>query len=153
MIDTVENRISQTLEEKFPEFDVLPFPVNFEEFHNTSPTGCFLTRFENMVFQVQNTLTAVNCNTDYNFTVFFSARYLQNHREAYEFLKKLVKTLNGLDILNKRLMLKKLVFEDEINGDLWYSLSVCVNLPVVDENKNLSISEDDLDVLFPRKAV
>ena len=50
-------------------------------------------------------------------------------------------------------MLKKLVFEDEINGDLWYSLSVCVNLPVVDENKNLSISEDDLDVLFPRKAV
>lgn len=153
MIDIVENRISQTLAENFQEFDVMPFPVNFEEFTYTSSAGCFLTRFENMVFQVQNTLTAVNCNTDYNFTVFFSARYLQNHSEAYKFLKKLIKTLNGLDILNKRLTLKKLVFEDEINGDLWYSLGVCVNLPTVDENKNLSPSEDDLDVLFPRKAV
>ncbi len=148
MIDIVENSISKTLLENFPEFDVQPFPVDFEQFNYTSSVGCFLTRFENMVFQAQSTLTAVNCNVDYNFTVFFSARYLQNHREAYQFLKKIIRLLNGLNILNKRLTLKKLAFEDEINGDLWYSLGVCINLPVVDENKNLSISDDPIETLF-----
>ena len=62
------------------------------------------------------------------------------HSDAYSDLNKLKRILNGLEILNRRLVLSERNFEDEINGDLWYSYRVSIKLPIMDEHKDMSFA-------------
>lgn len=138
MLDIIENSILDKIKETFPEFEIDSFPVAFEDFTYTSPTGCILVRFENSDMSNQNTVCAVMSDETYNLTVFASIRYAQKHSDCYPFLIKLKSLLNGLPILNKRLVLKKQSFETEIAGDLWYTNEVTITLPLTDLYSDLS---------------
>lgn len=153
MIGIVENIVLNKLKDKFNTFEVNSFPTKFDEFVFTSPKGALLLRFEDVDFQNQETLCAVYSNGSYNFTLFAGFRYLERHQKSYPFLTELKDVLNGLPILNKRLAVEKISFEAEINGDLWYTVQLAVNLPIIDSNKNLSASQqtpfkEELDILY-----
>ena len=138
MLDIIENTIIQRLKEEFGEYEIDSFPVGFEEFTYTSPVGCILVRYEDSDMSRQNTVCAVMSDEEYNFTVFASIRYAQKHSDCYSFLTKLKTVLNGLLILSKRLIVSKVTFEAEINGDLWYTYPVKITLPLTDVYKDRS---------------
>lgn len=137
MIEKIENIILDKLKEKFEEFEVDSFPKNFEDYSPTNPNGCILVRFENSK-STGRTVSANHCDETYNFSIFADIRYAYKHCDCYPFLHKLKKTLNGLNILNKRLYITKREFIDDIAGDLWYGYSVEVELPTIDEYPDLS---------------
>ena len=136
----IENSIIERLKENFSGFEIKSFPVNFEKYYISGAKGCILVRYENSKMNAQNAITAVNSDETYYFTVFTGFRYLQEHSDGYPYLKKLKKILNGLPILNKRLVLNEENFEDEINGDLYYSFKVSIEFPLIDEYKDLSFT-------------
>lgn len=138
MIDIIEKAITDRIKEEFKTFSVDSFPVDFEKFTYTSPEGCILVRFEKSDIIEQQSITSVTSYETYSYSVFFSKRYAFKHSDSYGYLNKLKRVLNGMPILNKRLVLSGREFLDEINGDLWYGYSVYINLPVQDEYKDLS---------------
>ncbi len=139
MIELIENTILTALRDKFPQSEVKSFPVDFEKYQFTSYDSCILVRFENSDISNQTSITRVNADETYNFTVFISKRYCKKHSDSYQFLHDIKKVLNGLQIMSKRLILSNRKFEEEIDGDLWYSYSVKVTLPLTDEHKDLSV--------------
>lgn len=142
MINTIENAITAVLKDVFKEFQVDSFPVDFQKFAFLSPKGCILVRFENSVVSARQSVTAVNTEETYNFTIFAAMRYVQKHSDTYSFLQDIKRTLNGLNIMNKRLVYTKRNFENEINGDLWYSFECEITFPVKDEYKDISAAAD-----------
>ncbi len=138
MIKTIENSILSKLKEVFKKFEIDSFPTDFENYTYTSPNGCILVRYESSNIENQTALTAVNSNETYTFSIFISIRYAKKHSDCYDPLSKLKRTLNGLSILHKRLVLSKREFLDEINGDLWYGYSVSITLPITDEYPDTS---------------
>ena len=144
MIETIENEIIKTLKENFEQFEVDSFPVEFQHFQFTSHTGCLLVRYEDSTSEVQNTLTSVMSNEVHSFSVFLALRYLAKHIQAYQHVNKLRTVLNGLPILNKKLVLNKIEFIDNINGDLWYGAEISINLPIIDIYRDLSIANKNI---------
>gem|GEM_PF-4916459 len=146
MINLIENTITEALKKKFTESQIDSFPVNFEDYSFTSYDSCILIRFEDASFSSQKSITRVNSMQTYNLTVFAGIRYAMKHSESYPFLKEIKKVLNGLPILSKRLVLSRIKFEAEISGDLWYSFSVNIELPVIDEYGDLSEADKMIGV-------
>lgn len=144
MINVIEKAITDSLKDVFKEFQVDNFPVDFQKFGFLSPKGCILVRFENSTVSTQTTMTAVNAEETYHFTIFAAMRYAQKHSDTYSFLQEIKRTLNGLNIMNKRLVYTKRNFENEINGDLWYSFDCQITLPVKDEYKDISAAAEVL---------
>ncbi len=140
MIKIIENEIVNKLKEKFSSWEVDSFPSDFENYTFTSPVGCLLVRFEKSTTTNQQTLTSVSGMETYNFTIFMGVRYLQKHNQSYEHLDLLKRTLNGLEILHKRLVLQNREYIDSINGDLWYGAEVSLELPITDEYEDKSIA-------------
>ncbi|MCD8024747.1 MAG: Gp37 family protein [Candidatus Gastranaerophilales bacterium] len=148
MIDKVEHSILEVLKEQFEEFEVDSFPSNFEDFSFTSPKGCILIRFEDAAFDSQHTVYACTSGGNYKFTIFIGFRYLNKHSESYSYLNHLKTVLNGFEIMNKRITLNKLEFVEDITGDLWYAMSISINLPLSDENEDTSDQAEILGGLF-----
>ncbi len=140
MIEIIENKIIEKLKENFFEFEIQSFPVDFENYYITGAKGCILVRYENSKMSAQNSMTAVNSDETYNFSVFTGIRYLQKHSDGYPHLKKLKKVLNGMTIQNKRVAVIEQNFEDEIRGDLYYGFKVSIEFPLIDEYEDLSIA-------------
>ena len=138
MIDIIEDTILVKLKEKFIGFDVESFPVNFQKYNFLSPKGCILTRYEGSKMSEQITNISTMTSEKYNFTVFIALRYLSTHKKANPFLEELKTVLNGMPILTKRLKVNELNFEEEINGDLWFSYPVEIEFYLVDEYKDQS---------------
>lgn len=147
MITETEKTITSRLKEVFNEFEVDSFPVDFQKYDFLSPKGCILVRFENSTIKEQQTTTAVNSEETYNFTIFAAFRYRQKHSDTYQFLTQFKTVLNGIEILNKRLVLKKTNFENEINGDLWYSFDVEITLPINDNYEDTSEANQVIGIL------
>lgn len=138
MLKTIETSIKERLRKVFPKFEIDSFPKNFDKYKFFSHNGCLLVRFENSSCSSQNTVTAVNANETYNFTIFAAFRYATKHFDCYDDINALKTILNGLPVLNKKLVLNKTDYETEINSDLWYSLSVSITFPMKDEYNDLS---------------
>ena len=142
MIEQIENTIITELKKHFWQSEVDSFPVDFEKYNFLSYHSCILVRFEGSDISNQNTIVSVNANETYNFTIFAAKRYAKKYSDCYPFLKCIKAKLNGLSVLSKRLILSQIKFEDEISGDLWYSFSTKVTLPIVDEHKDLSAANN-----------
>lgn len=138
MLELIENTILEALRANFKESEIESFPSNFDDYNFTSYDSCILVRFENSDIQAQNALTRVNAMETYNFTVFICCRFAKIHSDCYPFLHEIKKVLNGLSIMSKRLILSGRRFEEDISGDLWYSYSLKITLPVIDEHSDLS---------------
>lgn len=138
MIEIIENSIKIKLLETFKNYEVESFPADFENFKFFSHNGCFLVRYEGSKMAEQHTVVAVKEDETYNFTVFMALRYLKRHEEAYEKIKDLKKALNGLPILNKRLRITSINYEDVIDGDFWYSTGLTITFPLSDNYSDLS---------------
>ena len=147
MIEQIENTILDALKEKFKESEIDSFPSSFENYNFTSYDSCILVRFENSDIAPQNSITKVNTEETYNFTVFIGKRFTRVHSDCYPFLHEIKKVLNGLSIMSKRLILSKRRFEEDISGDLWYSYGVKITLPVIDEYKDLSQGNQIIGVI------
>lgn len=144
MIEIIENTILNKLRENFEEYEIDGFPVDFDNYVITSPVGALLLRYENHKNSQQTAIWAVNSNKTYTFTLFAAARYLKKHTEAYGFNTQIEKVLNGLTILNKKLVVTEGDFETELSGDLWYSFTLQITLPLIDEYKDLSESNEEI---------
>lgn len=142
MLKIIETTVINKLKEQFPEFEIDSFPVDFSLYTFTSPLGCILLRYDKSKISNQNALCAVMADESYNFVVFTGLRYAQTHSDVYPFLKKLKTVLNGLNILNKKLLVNEISFEDEINGDLWYSYDIQITLPLTDEYPDISAASE-----------
>lgn len=138
MIEIIENTILENIKSRFEGFEIDSFPVDFEKYGFLSPKGCILLRYEKSPITAQKTVYSVNCDEVYNFTVFMALRYLQKHNQAFPYLKKLKTTLNAMPILTKKLCISEYQFEDEINGDLWYSFDINITFPLKDEYSDSS---------------
>ena len=138
MIEIIENSIKIKLLETFKNYEVESFPADFENFKFFSHNGCFLVRYEGSKIAEQHTVVAVKEDETYNFTVFMALRYLKRHEEVYEKIKDLKKALNGLPILNKRLRITSINYEDVIDGDFWYSVGLAITFPLIDNYPDLS---------------
>ena len=140
MIKIIEDYIIKKLKEEFSEYEVDGFPVNFERYTITSPVGAMLLKYEKHTNSVQKTNWAVTTEKTYKFTLYEGIRYLKKHTEAYNDISKTERVLNGLTILNKRLSVTECNFVKSLSGDLWYSFSIAITLPLTDEYKDLSIA-------------
>ncbi|MGN0014948.1 MAG: Gp37 family protein [Candidatus Gastranaerophilaceae bacterium] len=145
MIEIIENAILEALKENFAEYEIDGFPVDFENYVITSPVGALLLRYENHKNSAQTAMWAVNTDKTYNFTLFAAARYLRKHTEAYGFISLIERVLNGLTILNKRLTVTESNFETDLSGDLWYSFTLQITLPLIDEYKDLSEANEIIE--------
>ncbi len=144
MISIIENDIINKLKEKFAEYEIDGFPVNFDKYSFTSPKGCLLLRYNGHENAVQSTLWAVNTNKKYDFTLYAGIRYAQKHTDCYKFLDEVEKVLNGLTIINKRMCVSGCKFKAETNGDLWYTYDLTISLHLNDIYEDLSESNEIL---------
>lgn len=119
MINTIENTITEHLKDVFKEFQVDSFPVDFQKFGFLSPKGCILVRFENSTVSTQTTMTAVNAEETYHFTIFAAMRYAQKHSDTYSFLQDIKRTLN----LREKGFIKTIKKDNK-------SITICENIPV-----------------------
>lgn len=149
MIRIIEKAIIDKLKEHFAEYEIDSFPVDFDNYVITSPVGALLLRYEKHENSSQKTQWAVNTDKTYKFTLFAAARYLKKHTEAYGLISAVEKVLNGLTILNKRLIVSESDFETELSGDLWYSFDLKITLPLIDEYKDLSRAAEVLSHSAP----
>ena len=133
MLKQIETEILNKIKENFPDFEVDSFPADFSTYVVTSHVGAILLRYEKSNMSNQNSVWAVNVDENYNFSVFVCFRYAQKHSDCYEDIKKLKTILNGFQILSKRAQVNNIQFEDEINGDLWYTYDISLTLPLTDE--------------------
>jgi len=119
----IESSILEALKADFPTFDVVSFPVDFENYSFTSPTGCMLVKFSQTNFNEQYTLWEVNQEGDTLFEIISGYRGLNNYGELHAPLQNLKNSLQGLEVLGRKIILIKEEFLKEINTDLFCKIT------------------------------
>lgn len=126
--EVIENAIIEELKKVFPEFDVESFPSDFEHYNFTSPTGCLLVKYLQSDYSDQNTLWHVSQNSSIRFNIISGYRGLREYRQTHKPQQLLKDTLQGLEILGRKIQIVKEQFLTEINTDLYCGLTVKIEL-------------------------
>lgn len=135
-IGEIEKLLIETLQNAFPEREVLSFPTKFEDFTFTSPIGCLLVKYNYTNFSEQKTLWLVEQNGTVKFSVIAGHRGLSDYGETHPIQKQIRNLLRGLTIFGKKIILGKEEFLSEINGDLYIGLECSVQITEEDENED-----------------
>ena len=129
MIEKIEESILDVLRENFEDYDVLEFPPKFEEFYFTQANGCILVRFEGSQFSEQTTVTKVEQEETYKYSIVLGLRSRQSFKECYPTLRRVRTLLKDMSIYGRRIQLEKQAYLENINGDLWWGIGIKVTLP------------------------
>ena len=124
----VENSIISALKSVFPDFDVECFPVDFENYTFTNPQGSILIKYLQTDFSEQNTIWEVGQETTLKFNIISCYRGLASYNEVYEPQNKIKRTIQGLEILGRKIILEKEQFLAEINTDLYCGITCKIKL-------------------------
>jgi hypothetical protein len=127
--ETVENKIIEVLKLNFSDFDVESFPANFENYNFTSSKGCMLIKFVNTLYSSQTTVWDVNQDSTVNFEIISCYRSMDNYGQIHKPQQKLKDTLQGLEILGRKIILIKEEFLKEKNTDLYCKLTFKIDIP------------------------
>lgn len=122
--ESFENAILENLKSNFSDFDVESYPSDFENYHFTSAKGCILVKFVNTIFSPQLTVWDVNQISTTTFEIISCYRSMDNYGQIHYPQQKIKDTLQGLEILGRKITLEKEEFLKEKNTDLYCKL-VC----------------------------
>ena len=122
--EIIENAIISALKSKFPEFDIESFPADFQSYNFTSPTGCMLIKYLKTDFNEQNSVWNVNQVSTIRFNIISGYRGLRTYKQTHQPQQILKDTLQGLEILGKKIQLVQEQFLTEINTDLYCGLTI-----------------------------
>lgn len=120
----IESMLIEVLKEEYPEFDIIPFPIDFAEYDFTNHDGCILLKYENSTYGSQNTVWDVRQDETYQYKILCGLRYLTSFNQANPYISKLKELLQGLFVVNHKCTLKQVKIEGVENGDLWFSITV-----------------------------
>ena len=127
-IQTVETIILDTIKNEFQNFDVESFPVDFSNYHFTSSLGCILVKFNSAEFNEQNTIWNVNQDYTLSFDIISGYRGLTTYNEVYPLQQNLKNILQGLEILGRKITLKKEEIFKEVNTDIFCKITCKIYL-------------------------
>lgn len=128
--ETVETTVLNALKTNFPDFDVESFPSDFENYHFTSSKGCILVKFVNTIFSNQTTVWDVEQNASSTFEIISCYRSMDNYGQIHYPQQNIKDTLQGLEILGRKITLEKEEFLKEKNTDLYCKLVCKIEHPV-----------------------
>ena len=117
--ETIEQEIINALKKDFTEFDVESYPKDFENFTFTSPTGCLLVKYVQTSFSEQTTIWDVNQDAETVFEIIACYRTFDKYIQIHSPQQRIKNTLQGLEILGRKIVLEKEEFLKEINTDIF----------------------------------
>ena len=128
MLTEIEEKLIENIKNLYPNFDVDSFPLEFERYDFTNHDGCALIKYQGSTFSQQNTVWEVSQDENYEYKILLGLRYLKTFNEANPVISNLKKILQGLMIINHKVTLKMIKFEGIDNGDLWFSITINLQL-------------------------
>lgn len=128
MNNAVEKTITVAIKAVYPNFDVISFPIDFENFEFTNHDGCVLIKYENSTFTTQRTVWNVEQVETYEYKILVGLRYLTSFNQANPIISALKEVLHGLFVINHKITFKQIKIEGTDNGDLWFSITINLTL-------------------------
>ena len=128
MNNAIEKTIIEAINAVYPNFDIISFPIDFENFEFTNHDGCVLIKYENSTFSSQNTVWDVRQDETYEYKILTGLRYLTSFNQANPVIAGMKEILHGLFIVNHKAVFKQIKIEGVDNGDLWFSITIDITL-------------------------
>lgn len=135
MITVVKDAILEHLNQNikndpnFKGFQATEFPDKFEQFSFTSAKGCLLVRDDGSGYSKPETINKILQGETVRVSVIIGLRYLKDEAQQYTFIRNVIGTLSGLQILSKRLYPTKREYLGQLGQDFWHGVQFEITLP------------------------